>query len=65
MGIWQYASRTTSQNLVTGSLTMNVAGGEPIQVCGILFDNNTGASIRITINNAAEGTAAINFIQGH
>ncbi len=55
MGIHAFASRYTSQNLVTGSLTMNVAGGEPIQVCGLILDNNTGSAIRVTLN-AADGT---------
>ena len=38
---------------MTGALTFTVASGEPIQVCGIVLDNNTGSSIRVTLNNAA------------
>ena len=53
MGIWSFASRQSSQDLVTGALTMTVANGEPIQVCGIVFDNNTGSAIRIAINDAS------------
>jgi hypothetical protein len=52
MGIWNFASRRTSQDLVTGALTLTVAAGQPIQVCGIVFDNNTGTSIRVAINDA-------------
>jgi hypothetical protein len=52
MGIWQFASRRTSQDLVTGALTLTVASGQPVQVCGILFDNNTGSAIRVAINDA-------------
>ena len=55
MGIHSFASRRTSQNLVTGSLTLTVASGDPIQVCGIVFDNNTGSAIRVRINDA-DGT---------
>jgi hypothetical protein len=51
MGIWNFASRTTSQDLVTGALTLTVASGQPIQVCGIVFDNNTGSAIRVRIND--------------
>lgn len=52
MGIHNFASRWTSKDLVTGDLTLTVAFGEPIQVCGIVLDNNTGASIQVTINDA-------------
>lgn len=52
MGIQSFASRRTSQDLVTGALTLTVANGEPIQVCGIVFDNNTGSAIRVAINDA-------------
>jgi hypothetical protein len=31
---------------------MTVASGQPLQVCGILLDNNTGTSIRVNINDA-------------
>lgn len=55
MGIQSFASRRTSQNLVTGALTLTVVNGEPVQVCGIVFDNNTGSAIQVTINNA-DGT---------
>ena len=55
MGIWQFASRHSKQDLVTGALTMLVADGEPVQVCGIVFDNNTGSAIRVAINKA-DGT---------
>jgi hypothetical protein len=57
MGIWQFASRQSSQDLVTGALTFLVANGEPVQVCGILFDNNTGSAIRARVNRA-DGTKA-------
>jgi len=53
MGIHDFASRRTSKNLVTGDLTLTVASGQPIQVCGIVFDNNTGSNIRININDAS------------
>lgn len=53
MGIHDFASRRTSRDLVTGALTLTVANGEPIQVCGIVFDNNTGSAIRVNINDAA------------
>jgi hypothetical protein len=52
MGIHTFASRVTSQDLVTGALTLTVVGGQPIQVCGIVLDNNTGSAIRVTINDA-------------
>ncbi len=53
MGIHAFASRVTSKNLVTGDLTLTVVSGEPIQVCGILFDNTTGTSIDVTINDGS------------
>lgn len=53
MGMWQFASRRTSKDLVTGDLTLTVANGESIQVCGILLDNETGASIVVNIRNGA------------
>lgn len=31
---------------------MTVASGAPIQVCGIVLDNNTGSAIRVAINDA-------------
>jgi len=52
LGIHSFASRRTSQDLITGALTLTVANGEPIQVCGIVFDNNTGSAIRVAINDA-------------
>ena len=52
MGIHNFASRRTSQDLVTGSLTLTVASGEPIQVCGMVFNNTSGFSIQVTINDA-------------
>jgi hypothetical protein len=52
MGIHTFASRQSSQDLVTGALTFLVANGEPIQVCGMVFDNNTGSAIRVAINDA-------------
>jgi hypothetical protein len=52
MGIHDFASRVTTQDLVTGSLTMTVSSGQPVQVCGILLDNNTGSAIRVAINDA-------------
>ncbi len=52
MGIHAFASRQSSQNLITGALTLTVANGEPVQVCGIVFDNNTGSAIRVNINDA-------------
>ncbi len=52
MGIHGFASRVTSQDLVTGSLTLTVVSGAPIQVCGIVLDNNTGSAIRVTMNSA-------------
>jgi hypothetical protein len=36
---------------VTGSLTLTVASGAPIQVCGMVFNNTTGTSIQVTIND--------------
>lgn len=55
MGIHAFASRRTFKSLVTGDLTLTLVNGEPVQICGILFDNNTGASIHVTINDA-DGT---------
>jgi hypothetical protein len=52
MGIHNFASRRTSKDLVTGDLTLTVASGQPIQVCGIVFDNNTGSAIRVQLNDA-------------
>lgn len=52
MGIHTFASRRTTKDLVTGDLTLNIASGQPVQVCGILFDNNTGSAIRCAINDA-------------
>ena len=53
MGIHNFASRNTTKDFVTGDLTLTVASGEPIQVCGIVFDNTTGSSIHVTINDGA------------
>jgi hypothetical protein len=53
MGIHTFASRVTSQDLVTGALTLIVASGAPVQICGIVLDNNTGSAIRVAINDAA------------
>ncbi len=55
MGISNFASRRTFKSLVTGDLTLTLVNGEPVQICGILFDNTTGTSIQVDINDA-DGT---------
>jgi len=55
MGIHGFASRRTTKLLVTGDLTLTVVSGQPIQVCGLLFNNTTGSTIRININQG-DGT---------
>lgn len=52
MGIHNFASRWTTKDLVTGDLTLTIASGQPVQVCGIIFDNTTGSNIKVTINDA-------------
>lgn len=49
MGIWAFASRITSKDLVTGDRTLKVANGDPIQIHGILLDNEIGSSIAVDI----------------
>lgn len=53
MGIHSFASRYSHKELVTGDLTFSVVSGEPVQVRGMVFDNGTGTSIHININDAA------------
>ncbi len=52
MGMFQVASRVSYKDLVTGDLTLTVASGSPIQVHGILFDNHTGTSIHVELQDA-------------
>lgn len=58
--MWAFASRRTTQSLVTGSLTLTVLSGAPIQVCGILLNNTTGSSIQVSINDG-DGTLMFNL----
>ena len=53
MGIGKFASRITSSVFGVGDLTLTVASGEPVQVCGIEFLNDSGGALVVTVNNGA------------
>ena len=53
MAIRTHAAVITSSLFPAGSLTLTVASGEPIQVNGIEFMNDSGGALVVTVNNGA------------
>ena len=51
-----FAPRITTQSLVTGALTLTVAGGNSINVRGILLSSGTATNPVFTIANGAGTT---------